>query len=60
MPIIDLVQIVLYVVLVVALAKPVGTFLYQVFSGERTFLHPVLAPVERLRTALSGSTPRAR
>ena len=46
MPLIDIVQIVLLIALVVARAKPVGTFLYRLFSGERTFLHPVLAPVE--------------
>jgi K+-transporting ATPase ATPase A chain len=27
-------------------AKPLGTFLYRVFTGERTFLHPVFRPVE--------------
>jgi K+-transporting ATPase ATPase A chain len=27
-------------------AKPLGTFLFRVFTGERTFLHPVLRPVE--------------
>ena len=36
---IDLIQIVVFVVLLVALAKPIGTFFYKVFSGERTFLH---------------------
>ena len=43
----DLLQMALYVVLVVAAAKPVGTFLHRVFTGQRTFLHPVLEPVER-------------
>jgi potassium-transporting ATPase potassium-binding subunit len=47
MPFIDLIQMVIFVVLIVAAAKPVGTFLFKLFSGERTFLHPVLAPVER-------------
>jgi K+-transporting ATPase ATPase A chain len=53
----DLVQMALYVVLVVALAKPVGTFLYLVFAGQRTFLHPVLAPVERQLYRLVGVDP---
>jgi K+-transporting ATPase ATPase A chain len=57
MPLTDLLQMVLYVVLVVAAAKPVGTFLYQVFSGERTFLHPVLGPVERGIYRLVGVDP---
>jgi K+-transporting ATPase ATPase A chain len=47
MPIIDLIQMLVYVVLVVALAKPLGTFMYKVFNGDRTFMHPVLEPVER-------------
>jgi len=57
MPFIDLIQIVLYVALVVACAKPVGIFLFKVFSGERTFLHPVLAPVERLTYRAIGIDP---
>ena len=30
------------------LAKPLGAFMARVYQGERTFLDPVLAPVERL------------
>lgn len=40
------VQIILYCVIVVALAKPLGWYMTQVFNGERTFLSPVLRPVE--------------
>jgi len=54
MPAIDLLQIGLYVALVLAVAKPLGTFLFKVYSGERTFLHPVLAPVERTIYRLVG------
>lgn len=57
MPARDIVQIVLYIGLVVALAKPVGTFLHHVFEGKRTFLHPVLGPVERSIYRLSGVDP---
>ena len=57
MPLIDFIQMALYVVLVVALAKPVGLFMYKVFTGERTFLHPVLAPVERGIYRLVGVDP---
>ena len=57
MPLIDLLQMVLYVVLIVAAAKPVGTFLYKVFTGERTFLHPVLGPVERGIYRIVGVDP---
>jgi potassium-transporting ATPase potassium-binding subunit len=57
MPLIDFIQMALYVVLVVAFAKPVGSFMYKVFTGERTFLHPVLAPVERGIYRLVGVDP---
>src|SRR5215468_1281351 len=41
-------QIVVFFLIVLALTKPVGTFMYRVFEGQRTFLHPMLRPVERL------------
>jgi potassium-transporting ATPase potassium-binding subunit len=39
-------QILLYCVVVVALVKPLGWYMTRVFNGERTFLSPVLRPVE--------------
>ena len=47
-------QIVLFAVIVLALARPVGGFMTRVFAGERTFLSPVLRPVERGCYALAG------
>lgn len=47
-------QIVLYLALIVALTKPVGVFMARVFAGERTFLHPLLRPLERLCYAIGG------
>src|ERR1043165_8703218 len=41
-------QILLFTVIVIVLAKPGGVFLTRVFTGERTFLHPVCRPIERL------------
>jgi K+-transporting ATPase ATPase A chain len=41
-------QIVVFFLIVLALTKPVGLFMYKVFEGQRTFLHPVFRPVERL------------
>jgi K+-transporting ATPase ATPase A chain len=41
------IQIALFSVLVIALARPFGGYMTRVFAGERTFLHPVLRPVER-------------
>ena len=40
------IQITLYCVIIVALTKPLGGYMTRVFNGERTFLSPVLRPVE--------------
>lgn len=40
------IQILLFCAIVVALVKPLGWYLTRVFNGERTFLSPVLRPVE--------------
>jgi potassium-transporting ATPase potassium-binding subunit len=39
-------QIALYFVVLTALVVPLGRFMARVFEGERTFLSPVLRPVE--------------
>src|SRR5215813_11274249 len=39
-------QILLFCALVVALVLPLGAYMTHVFSGERTFLSPILQPVE--------------
>ena len=41
-------QLALYLVVLLLLVKPLGAFMARVYSGERTFLDPVLAPVERV------------
>src|SRR6201988_5151067 len=48
------VQIILYCAIVVALVKPLGWYMTRVFNGERTFLSPVLRPVEVGLYALGG------
>ena len=40
--------------IVLALTKPVGSYMARVFAGEPTFLTPVFAPVERLVYRLCG------
>ncbi len=57
MSVFDVVQIVLYVVILIALAKPLGSFMARVFNGERNFLSPVMAPVERFTYRLLGTRP---
>jgi K+-transporting ATPase ATPase A chain len=41
-------QILVFIAIIIAIAKPVGVFMTHVFNGERTFMHPVLRPLERL------------
>src|SRR5215218_10401096 len=43
----DLLQPLVLLVAVVALTPPLGAYMARVMSGERTFLQPVLGPVER-------------
>jgi K+-transporting ATPase ATPase A chain len=40
------IQILLYCAIIAALAKPLGWYMTRVFNGERTFLSPILRPVE--------------
>src|SRR6266404_4443562 len=47
-------QIAVFFLLVLAITKPLGIFMAKVFNGERTFLDPVLRPVERLVYRLTG------
>ena len=46
-------QIIVYLAVILALTKPVGLFMARVFSRERTFLDPVLRPIERLMYRLT-------
>ena len=40
--------------LLALIAKPLGAYMARVYRGERTFLHPILRPVERLTYRLCG------
>src|SRR5215475_6537069 len=46
MTIVGWIQILLYYAIVVALVVPLGAYMTRVFNGERTWLSPVLRPVE--------------
>jgi len=48
------VQILLFLVLILAVTKPLGIFMARVFNRERTFLDPVARPVERLLYRVTG------
>ncbi|HMM87669.1 potassium-transporting ATPase subunit KdpA [Bradyrhizobium sp.] len=47
MTLIGWMQIVLYCAIIVALVKPLGWYMTRIFNGERTFLSPILQPVEK-------------
>ncbi|QGY01672.1 potassium-transporting ATPase subunit KdpA [Methylobacterium mesophilicum SR1.6/6] len=52
------IQIALYCAVVLALVKPLGSYMTRVFTGERTLLSPVLGPVERGLYRVSGIDAR--
>jgi K+-transporting ATPase ATPase A chain len=51
------IQIAIFAVLVTLLVRPVGGFMTRLFNGERTFMHPVLGPLERGTYVLAGVDP---
>ena len=52
------VQIALYCVVVTLLVKPLGYYMTRVFNGERTFLSPILRPLEQFFYSLSRVNER--
>ena len=48
------IQVILLFAAVLAFTKPLGAYMAKVFSGERTFLSPILMPVERSIYRLGG------
>jgi K+-transporting ATPase ATPase A chain len=53
----SLLQYTIFLIIVVALVKPVGGYLTRVFNGEKTALDLVLRPVERLIYKLARVDP---
>ena len=47
-------QIGLFFALLLAITKPLGVYMARVFSREKTFMDPVLRPVERLLYRMTG------
>jgi potassium-transporting ATPase potassium-binding subunit len=47
-------QIGLFLVLLLAITKPMGVYMARVFNGEKTFMDAVLRPVERLLYRVAG------
>jgi K+-transporting ATPase ATPase A chain len=47
-------QIIFFIFVILLITKPLGVFMTRVFGGEKTFLDPVLRPVEKLVYRLTG------
>ena len=50
----SLLQIAIYIAILVALAKPLGSFMTAVYEGRRTFLSPLVRPLEKGIYRLAG------
>ena len=50
----SLFQLIFYMVVLLAFAKPVGAFMAKVYQGEHIFLDPVFGPLERLIYRIAG------
>ena len=51
--------IALFTIIIIALAKPIGMWLFALYEGRRTPLHAVLGPVESGFYKLGGIDPKA-
>jgi len=58
MTVIGWVQILLYCAIIVAITPALGAYMTRVFNGERTFLSPVLRPVELAIYKVAGIDER--
>src|SRR5467141_2315260 len=47
-------QILFFLLVVLALTKPLGAFMTRVFNREKTFLDPALRPIEKILYRLTG------
>jgi len=45
---IGIANLLVYFLVILLVAKPLGVFMARLFEGERTFLHPLLRPLEKL------------
>ena len=50
----NILQYILFLVVVILLVKPLGGYMARVFTGQKTFLDPVMVPVERFIYKITG------
>jgi K+-transporting ATPase ATPase A chain len=50
-------QVLFYLAVLLALVKPLGSYMARVYRGDRTFLHPLLNPLERVLYRLGRISP---
>src|SRR3984957_1002910 len=53
----EIIQVGLFFGLLIALTPPLGKYMARVFQGGKTFLHPLLSPVERFVYKLTSVAP---
>ena len=53
----SVIQLVAFFLIVAVVSVPLGLYMARVFSNERTFLDPVLSPIERLIYRICGINP---
>src|SRR6516162_5117176 len=58
MTVIGWIQILLYCAIIVAIVPFLGSYMTRVFNGERTFLSPVLRPIEAVLYSVGGIDER--
>jgi K+-transporting ATPase ATPase A chain len=50
-------QVLLFLAVLIGLAKPLGSYMARVYEGERTFLYPLFEPMERIIYRAGGIRP---
>src|SRR5579884_2363176 len=50
----SILQVVIFFAVLILITKPLGAYMAKVFQGEKTFLSPILRPIEKLWYSLCG------
>ena len=50
----DIIQMLIFIILLVAVTIPLGSYMAKVFTGEKTFFDPVAKPVEKFIYRIIG------